>query len=71
MRSRAVSVAVANIDLLERSQASASDAFGDVVPVMIPMLTYKALSDAAARKRQTVAEVIAHALTIALEDDHA
>lgn len=49
------------VDEVEREAEEQPEAFGDVIPLMIPMPTYRALSDAAAAQNMTVAQLITEA----------
>lgn len=60
---------IPNIDELERARDEAPEPFTDVVMVPIPMPTWKALSDAAAKKNMTAAQLISRAFTIAITED--
>lgn len=58
---------IANIDELEAAEAKRPEPFTDIVMLGIPMPTYKALSDAAARRNMTVAELMSLAFNTVLE----
>lgn len=60
---------VADIDKIEAEAETAPEVGTDVVPLLIPVPTYKAISDAAARKNMTVAQLLSRAFTIAIEED--
>ncbi len=59
---------IPNIDELERERDEAPEPFKDVVMIPIPMPTWKALSDIAAKKNMTAAQLISRAFTIAIEE---
>lgn len=59
---------IPNIDEVNRAIDEAPEP-GDLFFLPIPMPVYKALSDAAAKKNMNVAQLIARALTIAIEED--
>lgn len=62
MRPNAIRGVIPAIDEYEKDEEDAPEAFGDVIPLMIPAPTYKALSDAAARQGKRVVDVIAEAI---------
>ena len=60
---------VPNIDQVEAEAESAPEPGEDWIMLPIPNPVYKALSDAAARKNMTVAQLLARAITLAIEED--
>lgn len=62
MRPGVIKGAIPAIDEYEKAEEEAPEAFGDVIPLMIPAPTYAALSDAAAEQGKTVVTVIAEAI---------
>ena len=62
MRPGVIKGAVPDIEGIEQDAENAPEAFGDVIPLMIPAPTYAALSRVAAVQNKTVAELIAYAL---------
>jgi hypothetical protein len=59
---------VSDIGGIEREAEERPQEVIEMVPFQIPMPTYKALSDAAARKGMTVAQLLGKALTWAIEE---
>lgn len=59
----------ADIDNLEAEAEAAPEPGEDWIMIPFPIPTYKALSDAAARKNMTVAQLFARAIALALEED--
>ena len=68
MASSAIKSVIEGIDDLEEAAEAAPEPIGDVIPLMIPVPTYKALSDAAAKKNMTVAEVLSRAISAILRE---
>ena len=60
---------IAEVDEVEAEAAAAPEQGEDWIMFPIPTPVYKALSDAAARKNLTTAQLLAKALTIAIEED--
>lgn len=60
---------VADIDTLEAEAEQAPEPGEDWIMLPVPNPVYKALSDAAATKGMTVAQLLARAITIAIEED--
>jgi len=58
-----------DIDVLEREATEAPQPGTDVILMPIAIPTYKALSDAAARKNMTVAQLFARAITMMIEEE--
>jgi hypothetical protein len=59
---------VADVEGLEHEAAVQPRPGVDVVMLTVPMPTYRALSDAAARKNLTVAQLLTRAFTLAIEE---
>jgi len=59
---------VADIEEVDDVFEGTPELGNDVIMWAIPMPTYKAISDAAARKNMTVAELVSRALAIAIEE---
>lgn len=64
----AIQSLIADIEEVERELETRSEPGADFVPLMVPMPTYKALSDAAAQRGMTIAQLIARAFKIAIEE---
>jgi hypothetical protein len=62
----AVRAAVPDIDRVEAEEDTLSGAVIGMVPLMIPEPAYRALSDAAARRQLTVAQLLSEAIAIAI-----
>lgn len=60
---------VSDIDEIEAEAEAAPEPGLDMIMVGIPTPTYKALSDAAAKKGMTAAQLISRAFTIAIEEE--
>lgn len=65
----AIKAVAVDIDTLEAEAEVAPEPGEDWIMIPIPMPAYKALSDAAARKNMTVAQLFARAIALALEED--
>ena len=65
----AIRAVAADIDTLEAEAEQAPEPGQDWIPLVLPTPVYKALSDAAARKNMTVAQLFARAIAIAIEED--
>jgi len=65
----AIRAVVADIDNLEAEAEAAPEPGEDWIMIPCPTPTYKALSDAAARKNMTVAQLFARSIAIAIEED--
>ena len=59
---------IGDIDQTEADEQARLEPGIEMIPLQIPTQTYKALSDVAARKGMTVAQLISRALTIAIEE---
>lgn len=59
----------ADIDAIEAELDRAPEPGIDVIFLPLPIPTYKAISDAAARKNMTAAQLLAKAITIAVKED--
>jgi len=59
----------ADIDQIEAEAEQAPEPGADWIMIPLPMEAYKALSDAAARKNMTVAQLFAKAIAIAIRED--
>jgi hypothetical protein len=68
VRSPAIRHVVPDIDQEEKIREP--EPFTDVYLLAVPMPTYKALSDAAAKRNMTVAKLITLAFNKVLEDGH-
>jgi hypothetical protein len=60
---------VADIDQIEAEAAAAPEPGQDWIMLPVPTEVYRALSDAAARKNLTVAQLLAKAIGRAIEED--
>lgn len=60
---------IPDIDNVEAEAEAAPEGGVDVIPLPLPIPVYKALSDAAAKRNMTVAQLLARAITIAIEED--
>lgn len=60
---------VADIDEVEAEAEAALEPGMDMIMIPMPVPVYKALSDAAARKNMTVAQLLAKAIGQAIEED--
>lgn len=60
---------VASIDEVEAEIEAAPEPGMDMIMLPMPVPVYKALSDAAARKNMTVAQLLARSLAIAIEEE--
>lgn len=60
---------VAEIDEVEAEAEAAPEPGIDMIMLPIPVPVYKALSDAAAKKNLTVAQLLAKAIGQAIEED--
>ena len=69
MSSDAIKAVIPGIDQLEKATAEAPLPFVDLIPLMIPEPTYRALSDASALRGMTVAQLVQRALTRVLEEE--
>jgi hypothetical protein len=58
---------LADVDEVEREAATTYEP-GEVFLLPLPLVVYRALSNAAAKKNKTVAQLLARALTIAIEE---
>lgn len=63
---RPISALIPAIDEVERSFAAAPEPMEDVIMVGIPMPLYRALSDAAAKKNLSFAQMLARSFDLAL-----
>jgi hypothetical protein len=59
---------ISNIDEVNRQVEEAHEP-GDLFLIPLPMPVYKGLSDAAAKKNMTVAQLLARAITIAITEE--
>lgn len=64
----AVRSLIPDIDEIEAEAQQAPEPGEDWIMIPIPNQVYKALSDAAARKNMTVAQLLARAIGIAIEE---
>lgn len=64
-----IKAVAADIDNLEAEAEAAPEPGEDWIMIPFPTPVYKALSDAAARKNMTVAQLFARAIALALEED--
>lgn len=60
---------VSHIDEIEAEAEAAPEPGEDWIMLPVPNPVYKALSDAAASKNMTVAQLLARAISIAIEED--
>jgi predicted DNA-binding ribbon-helix-helix protein len=60
---------VPDIDTIEAEAEAAPEPGVDVIPLPLPVPVYKALSDAAARKNMTVAQLLAKAIALAIKEN--
>jgi len=58
-----------DIDEIEAEAEMAPEPGMDMIIIPFPVPTYKALSDAAAKKGMTVAQLFARAIAIAIQED--
>lgn len=63
-----ITALISDIEEHERRQAAEPEPMTDIYMVGVPMPMYKALSDAAAKRNMTFAQLLSHALTSALEE---
>jgi len=66
--SKPVRALISAIEEFEADEARASDPMTDVVLLGIPMQTYKAMSDAAAKKNLTIPQLLSMAFDAALRE---
>jgi hypothetical protein len=59
---------IADVESFDRQQNEDSQPGKDYIPLLVPMPTYRALSDAAARRGWTVSQLLGYAFKIALEE---
>ena len=69
MASRSIKAVIPDIDGLEREMEEAPEPIADVIPFMIPVPTYRAMSEAASKKNMTVAQLFAQALSHILSEE--
>lgn len=69
MSNRPIQALIEDIDRVEAEQEAALEPGSEMIMLPIPMETYRALSDAAAKKNMTVAEVISKAFSLAVQGD--
>jgi hypothetical protein len=69
MGGRQIRGLIADIEGVEEDAEAAPEPGQDMVMLPIPMPTYKAMSDAAAKKNMTMAQLVARAFSIALQED--
>jgi len=59
---------LADIDKMEQAAEQAPEPGEDVIFFPLPIPVYKALSDAAAKKNETVVQLLARAIALAIEE---
>lgn len=65
----AIKAVAADIDRVEAEAEAAPEPGEDWIMLPLPMEAYKAISDAAAKKNMTVAQLFARAIAIAVEEE--
>jgi len=65
----AVRPIVADIDQIEAEAEAAPEPGIDMIMIPMPVPVYRAISDAAAKKNMTVAQLLAKAIELAIEED--